>query len=90
MVGLMASETGENELIRLAQAGVQSALERLLVTHFAALQAAIGKRFSAHIQGVMSVDDVLQKTFERAAEKIADFEPRTANSFFPWLKTIAR
>ena len=37
----------------------------------------------------MRADDVLQQTFVRAAQAIGTFEPRHADAFRGWLRTIA-
>ena len=85
----MLADCDVQGLIRKAVAGDLTALERLLLAHYAPLSRHIAPRLPRSIQSVVSVEDVLQQTFTEAFRSIGKFEPRSERSFFPWLKANA-
>lgn len=85
----MSNELADAETLAKATAGDSSALERLLLAHCPALSRYIAKRIPTSLQSVLSVDDVLQQTLLQAFRNIRRFRPKTPQSFWVWLRTIA-
>ncbi|MHB9048252.1 MAG: sigma-70 family RNA polymerase sigma factor [Pirellulales bacterium] len=85
----MSELESEHELIARAIRLDQAALERLLFHHYAPLARHVGSFLPAALQGVVSVEDVLQETFIHVFRDIGRFEPRAEGSFAGWLRNIA-
>jgi RNA polymerase sigma factor (sigma-70 family) len=85
----MSRELSNNERMQQAIAGDRAALSSLLLEHYDDLHRHISARISNHLQGLVRADDILQQTFVRVAQRIADFEPQHDGAFRAWLKTIA-
>jgi len=85
----MTAIESESQLLERAIAGDQSALAQLLLVYYDPLRDHIAVRISPEVQGLLRPEDVLQQTFVRAAEAIADFRPRHEWAFRGWLMTIA-
>lgn len=77
------------QLVESAQAGDQSALERLLWEHFDELTAFLTPRMPSDLQSVVSVDDVISQTFYEAFRDFSNYEDRLDSTFTGWLTTIA-
>ncbi len=75
--------------MRRAIAGDRAALSALLLDHYDSLQHHISTRISHQLRGLVRADDILQQTFVRAAQRIAEFQPQHEGAFRGWLKTIA-
>jgi RNA polymerase sigma-70 factor (ECF subfamily) len=82
-------ELAEEERLRDAVAGSEQALAALLNLHAPALRRVISTKLPAHLQPVLSEDDVLQQTFADAWRDIKTFDPSAAGSFLNWLKSLA-
>src|SRR5262249_24874419 len=84
-----ADKDNERSLIEAAVAGDQTALERLLLTHYDDLERHIRSQLWPKLQSVHAVEDILQLTFIHAFRDIRGFEPRSDTSFASWLCQIA-
>jgi RNA polymerase sigma-70 factor (ECF subfamily) len=85
----MPANEHEGELVAMAIAGDRPALERLLLDYCDRLARHIQQKLPASVRGVLGVEDVLQETFSQVFRDIGRFEPRSAESFFAWLRTVA-
>lgn len=85
----MSDISAESALLRQAIAGDRSALSQLLFAHSDAIQRHVANLLAQNPSEALSVDDVLQQTFVRAALSVGGFQDRGANSFCSWLMTIA-
>ena len=85
----MSTGRDEQELIAKATSGDQLTLERLLLIHYAGLSRQVAKKLPRSLQGVVSVEDVLQETFIQAFRDIGNFRPLAEGSFLAWLRSIA-
>ena len=81
----MSAGRAEQELIAKATSGDPLALERLLLIHFTGLSRQVAAKLPRSLQGVVSVEDVLQETFVRVFRDIGHFRPRRDRSFSAWL-----
>jgi RNA polymerase sigma-70 factor (ECF subfamily) len=85
----MTEPLNQDELLKKATEGDQSALEQLLMSHYDDLARHIEPRIGAQMRSVVGVDDVLQETFVQAFRDISKFQTRSGSSFRGWLKAIA-
>ena len=85
----MPEFTRPNSLIDEAVAGDGAALERLLLDHYVPLSNYISTRLPDSIQATIGVEDIVQQTFTRVFQSIANYEPREEATFLTWLKSIA-
>jgi RNA polymerase sigma-70 factor, ECF subfamily len=85
----MSGVESESALISRAVAGDRVALSQLLLLYFDELHQHVESRISHRLQGLVRADDILQQTFVRAAQAVGTFEPRHADAFRGWLRTIA-
>src|SRR5688572_24848657 len=69
------------DTIRRAAAGDRAALERLLLDHYEPLVAKIAHRLPSSLQSIVAVDDIVQQTYSKVFRCVADFEPRSDDSF---------
>ena len=76
-------------LIDRAIEGDRTALERLLLDHYAELVAHVGRRLPNSLRATTGVEDIVQQTFAHVFGCIANFEHRPDATFFNWLSTIA-
>jgi RNA polymerase sigma-70 factor (ECF subfamily) len=76
------------QLIADAIAGDRTALERLLILEFGAVQQHIARQ-TTDWRGAVSVEDLLQDTFAQAFRDIGKFDFRSESSLRAWLYTIA-
>jgi RNA polymerase sigma-70 factor (ECF subfamily) len=79
----------QQQLIADAIAGNRTALERLLILEFGAVQRHITQQLPDWLRGVVSVEDLLQDTFAQAFRDIGQFDFRSEHSLRAWLCTIA-
>lgn len=86
---LTEQQVREGELIPLAIAGDEKALEELLVSRHQQLMRYIERQMSAAVQAKLAPEDVLQLTYLQVFKSIPGFEPKGPGAFFGWLKTIA-
>jgi RNA polymerase sigma-70 factor (subfamily 1) len=86
----MNQTANEDVLIEQALAGDATALEQLLLAFYQRLLDHISRQIPAGMTGKISGEDVLQQTYLQAFRAIDTFDPRSANSFYAWLKTIAQ
>jgi RNA polymerase sigma-70 factor (ECF subfamily) len=77
------------QLIEAAASGDRTALERLLILEFGAVQRHITQQLPDWLRGAVNVEDLLQDTFAQAFRDIGRFEFRSENSLRAWLCTIA-
>jgi RNA polymerase sigma-70 factor (ECF subfamily) len=77
------------QLIEGAVAGDRTALERLLILEFGAVQRHITQQLPDWLRGAVSVEDLLQDTFAQAFRDIGQFDFRSERSLRSWLCTIA-
>ena len=84
---LDADET--RDLVEKLADGDRTALERLLLDHYAPLAAHVSRRLPPSIQSVVGVDDVVQQTYTEVFRSIEDFEHREDVTFLSWLIAIA-
>src|SRR4051812_7142702 len=85
----MSQDLSEKPLIESAIAGDVVALQQLLMHHYAALEQHIVARLPARARKHVGADDLLQIVFSQVFRDIQQFVPRSENSFFAWLRTIA-
>jgi RNA polymerase sigma-70 factor (ECF subfamily) len=85
----MSAGESDQELVARAVAGDRSALEELLLSQSPRLERHIAPKIPASLQGILSVEDVLQETFVQAFCTIGSFEFRSAQALSGWLTTIA-
>jgi len=78
-----------HDLIEQARQGDRVALGRLLIAHDARLRGHISRRISHDLQGLLSVEDVLQETYIEAHRHIGGFEPHGPQAIYRWLAAIA-
>lgn len=70
-------------------AGDRVALECLLLRNYGRLHRHVARDLPQWLQGVVSVEDVLQETFAQAFRDFGRFEPRGEGSVESWLLAIA-
>ena len=85
----MSANQHDERLVAQAISGDRPALERLLLDHCDRLSRHIEWKLPVSVRGVLGVEDVLQETFSQVFRDIGRFEPRSSESFFAWLRTIA-
>jgi len=85
----MSGDELEHALITKAISGDRPALERLLLDHCDRLVRHVDRKLPRSVRSVLGVEDVLQETFAQAFRDIRGFKPRSSESFFAWLRTIA-
>ena len=85
----MSGDELDRELITKAVSGDRPALERLLLDHCERLSRHVGRKMPPSVRSVLGVEDVLQETFAQAFRDVRDFEPRSSECFFAWLRIIA-
>ena len=79
----------EPELIDLAVAGDERALERLLLTYYDRLHRRIERRFPPSLRGAVAEEDILQQAFLSVFQRIGEFRPEGRWAFYRWLCRIA-
>jgi RNA polymerase sigma-70 factor (ECF subfamily) len=77
------------ELVQRAARGERAALERLLLDHFAPLNAHVARLMPPSLRSVVGVEDIVQSTFTNVFQSIGQYEVREDASFLSWLLTIA-
>jgi len=77
------------DLVREAQAGDETAFNRLAADHRGRLEALVWYRLKGQVQREVEVDDVIQESLLRALRAIERFEWRGEDSFWHWLGGIA-
>jgi RNA polymerase sigma-70 factor (ECF subfamily) len=85
----MPERTTEKILLDAAVTGDTAAAEKLLMTHFVALERYLEPRIPPEARRQLGVEDVLQEVLVQAFRDIKQFQHREDASFFAWLKTIA-
>jgi RNA polymerase sigma-70 factor (ECF subfamily) len=88
-VPAIIDSTNDGPLIELALAGDATALQQLLLAYYQRLLDHITRQIPAGMAGKISGEDVLQQTYLQAFRSIESFDPRSAHSFYAWLKKIA-
>ncbi len=77
------------ELVRAAQAGDLSALDRLFAQHYERLRLVVRARMGKRVRSYLESGDILQETFIAAVRNFERFEVRDEASFLHWLARIA-
>lgn len=85
----MSSAGQEEELIRQAVGGDRGALLKLLGRSRQPLCAYIAHKIPITLRGALDAEDVVQDAHVEVFRAIATFEPRGADSFDGWVRTIA-
>jgi RNA polymerase sigma-70 factor (ECF subfamily) len=85
----MSDRDSEQALLDAANGGDTVALERLLLTHFSALERYIAPQIPATARRHVGAEDILQEVFSQAFRDIAQFSSTASGSFYAWLKAIA-
>jgi RNA polymerase sigma-70 factor (ECF subfamily) len=85
----MSDADKHKSLLVAAIAGDATALERLLLGQFAALEHHIMPRIPTHARCQIDAEDILQEVFVQAFRDISKFRNRYDGSFFAWLTAIA-
>lgn len=75
--------------ISRAVAGDPEALEGLLWAQFDRLAVVIGRKLPIALQGVISIEDILQPTFVEVWKNITTFEGEDEEALFRWMTTVA-
>ncbi|MFP6768935.1 MAG: sigma factor, partial [Planctomycetaceae bacterium] len=76
-------------LLTRAVAGDPEALEELLWSQFDRLSERIGRKLPVALQGLVSIEDILQPTFVEVWKNITTFEGEDEEALFRWMTTIA-
>ncbi|MDP7274619.1 MAG: RNA polymerase sigma factor [Planctomycetaceae bacterium] len=76
-------------LLTRAVAGDPEALEELLWSQFDRLSERIGRKLPVALQGLVSIEDILQPTFVEVWKNITTFEGEDQEALFRWMTTIA-
>jgi RNA polymerase sigma factor (sigma-70 family) len=79
----------EEELLKLAVAGDEVALERLLFGAYAELERYTTAKIPANARRHLGADDIAQDVFAQAFRDIRSCTSTTAAAFGAWLKSIA-
>ena len=87
----MQSDEGdlEQQLLQQAVGGDRVATEHLLLRSYDRLLRHIRYRIPPDVQGILQAEDILQQTYVQVFRAIGEFEPRSPQSFYAWIKTIA-
>jgi RNA polymerase sigma-70 factor (ECF subfamily) len=86
----MSTYSRVEDLIAQAVSGDRNALEQLLLNYHDRLADYVRSQFPPLLQGVSEVEDVLHKAYVKVFRGIATFEGRTEETFYAWLRTVAR
>jgi RNA polymerase sigma-70 factor (ECF subfamily) len=78
------------ELAAKAVAGDDVAMGRLLFRYHDRLVAEMAGKLPGDIRGSMSAEDIVQEAYVVAFQRIASFNPKDHERFYPWLAAIAR
>ena len=78
----------ENKLIEQARGGDRLALERLLIDHADQLRTHLLRGLPTRVQGLISIEDVVQETLTRAFLKIDQLRGDSPLAFAVWLMAI--
>ncbi len=76
-------------LLPRAVAGDPEALEEVLWSQFDRLAERIGRKLPVALQGLVSIEDILQPTFVEVWKNITTFEGEDEEALFRWMTTIA-
>ena len=79
----------DNELIRRASEGDQSALRKLFDCHRERLRRMIAVRLDPALAPRVDPSDVVQESFMEASQKLLDYCSKPSIPFYPWLRKIA-
>jgi RNA polymerase sigma-70 factor (ECF subfamily) len=85
----MADGDPEQNLLDAAINGDTVALERLLLTHFSALERYVAPRIPARARRQLATEDILQEVFSQAFRDLAQLRSTSSRSMLAWLKSIA-
>jgi RNA polymerase sigma-70 factor (ECF subfamily) len=77
------------ELVRKAQDGDRTALNRLFERYYERVRRAVRARIGQQLRRRLETGDILQQTFAKAFEKFSAFEMRDEGSLVHWLSMIA-
>ena len=86
--GGMSSVDEQRSLISQAKRGDRSALEQLLLSYAPKISNHIARRLP-QLEGLVTVDDILQETLLNAFLGIHKLDQTSPRSFSAWLKAIA-
>jgi RNA polymerase sigma-70 factor (subfamily 1) len=87
--GADLSATRSIELVRAAQGGDLSALDRLFGHYYERLRLIVRARMGTRLRDYLESGDVLQETFIVAVRKFDGYELRSKGEFLGWLARIA-
>ncbi len=82
-------DLGDDELLRAAKQGDESAFELLCARYAAGVRRRLERGLRGKLRRRVSVADVLQETYLAAHQRLADFEPDGDGAFGRWLDGIA-
>ncbi len=80
----------EPDLIGRAVGGDREALDELLSRYGPAVRRRMERRIHRRWQALLSVDDLMQKTYVKAIDRIGQLSAHNGRSFAAWLHRIAR
>lgn len=81
-------EPSDEDLVRQAKAGDESATRALFERHAEALRARVRRGLPKRLRPKVAESDVIQDAYVAAFLKLGDFEARGDGSFARWLHTV--
>ena len=87
MTSKRASDT--EELMDLAAAGDDGAVQQLLERHRRRLRQMVGLRLDPRLNARLDASDIVQETMLEASRRLPDYLRRRPLPFYPWLRQIA-
>lgn len=77
------------DAVQRAIAGDVAALTLLLTTHRRGVRDYVAGKIPSNLRGALDADDLVQDAYAEVFRHIGSFEPREADSFGRWVRTIA-
>ena len=86
---MASDELQTSDLLRRAQGGDNSAVERLLQVHRDRLRRMVVVRLDRRLAVRVDPSDIVQETLVEAARKLPDYLEQWPLPFYPWLRQLA-
>ncbi len=86
--GASGREPSDEDLVRLAKSGDESATRVLFSRHVEALRARVRRGLPKRVRPKVAESDVIQDAYVAAFLNLCDFEERGDGSFARWLHTV--
>ncbi len=82
------SESSDEDLVRRAREGDESAARELFDRHAGALRARVRRKLPRNLRAKVAESDVVQEAYLAAFLRLSDFDDRGDGSFARWIATI--